>query len=825
MSIKNTLKSIFIWFMVLLAAACVVAIIVIPPMTNLDFLKPKIENVILTKTGIPAKIEGNVNFSLLGRATIVANDITIPNGTISSCKFTIPFSDIFDIQNAQLSGYLIIDGASISVDKIEPFNTDTNIFIHDSTIHFLNKDYKILSAELSKKHVEAIVRTKQHKYELKSNNRNFVIRNKNNELVLVGELNPDGSATAHIDITAQNINKWFEFSKPRITGQFPVSADISWNGKYGITFSNISAGGITGSVTLQEDGYKIIKLKSNKANYDLSFFLNDSDLFQDMSFDLDFYGTLRFADNVFHHVKIVTVGSKNEIKVDSIIADDLHIHGGTIDKDGGHNLHVSVPEFGVNTTCLFNGTPLVWSCDNFSYGGLVKGTLYVDTTHFEVDLTSPQPFSDFNTVIKMAQMLGTNGYVKFDCPDMKGTMTLTNNKPSISYTHLIEKSLNWAKVDLPFIPDFMKQEKGKFTWTEDSMIFTPNSGQWQLSTTKDFFIIHGDNFKKWLPNLDLQALRDLPYSISGKYKKGTVSNLIIEIAHQRFTGSASKKSVTLKTNILNLDDFINPYFTQNFEELSFFTNAPILIPFDIGANIALSSNALIYKSRTYNNFVYSLQNEVQTFSITDKSRGNILATITKDKTNYDLDIQLNKFVFNKQILPQNMPLNISDTMVTGNIHLNTYGKIAHDITDNLNGTFDLSFDGGKLYGFGFADFYASASNMTILNGEYALYTALKNGITPIKNMHIKGVYKHSDIRTIQPLTLSMKHVDATGILEITNQEMYAELNLVLRGTSPSPQPIDIKIYPDNKREFSLSEIMTHFNAEYMRKFVKSHDKF
>ena len=55
--------------------------------------------------------------------------------------------------------------------------------------------------------------------------------------------------------------------------------------------------------------------------------------------------------------------------------------------------------------------------------------------------------------------------------------------------------------------------------------------------------------------------------------------------------------------------------------------------------------------------------------------------------------------------------------------------------------------------------------------------------------------------------------------------MTTKLKLVLRGTSTDPEPIDLTIYPDNRREFSLSEIMLHFDPEYMRGFVKSHIMF
>ena len=825
MANKNIFKRTIIWFFVFLVTILAVAIIVIPPTINLNFLKPKIENVILTQTGIPAEIKGNINFSLLGRATIVANNIKIPNGTVSSCEFTIPFFDIFNIKNAKFSSDIIVNRASVTIEKIVPFDIDNNIIVHDSTMQFLDKEYKIIYADLSKDSVDAIIRTDQHKYEIKSHNNQFIIKNKNNDLNLTGELLPNGSAIAHIDITAQNINRWFEFSRPRITGHFPVTADLFWDGGYGIKFYNISANDITGEVDLQNNGYKIVKLQSQSANYDLSFFLQNPDILQRMSFNLNFYGTLKFADKIFNHVQIITTGFNDQVEIKTIIADDLKIKGGTIDVNGAHNVLVTLPENGITTTCLFNGTPNKWSCNNFSYGDRISGNLFVTKDEFIADIYSHETISDIQHIVNSALSLGDNGTINFDMPDMNGTIHIKDKKYSVLFSHLKNRSLEWAKIDLPFIPEFMKTENGNFTWTKDSMIFTPNSGQWQLSTTKDFFIIHGDNFKKWLPDLDLQSLRDLPYSVSGNYKNGNISNLIIEIAHQRFTGSASNKYITLKTQTFNLDNFLDPYFSNNFEDLAFFTNAPILLPFDLDVNLALSANSLIYKSQTYNNFVYSLRDNVQTFSITDKNRGNILATITKNNIKYALNIQLNKFIFNEKMLSQNMPLNISNTMVTGDIQLNTYGKIAHDIIDNLNGTFDISFYGGKIYGFGFDDFYASAPNLTILNGEYALYDALKSGITQIKKMHITGSYENGDIRTTLPLSLSMKHVDASGTFEIINNEMSAKLNLLLRGTSASPKPIDIIIYPNDTRDFSLSEIMMHFDPEYMRSFVISHDKF
>ena len=92
-------------------------------------------------------------------------------------------------------------------------------------------------------------------------------------------------------------------------------------------------------------------------------------------------------------------------------------------------------------------------------------------------------------------------------------------------------------------------------------------------------------------------------------------------------------------------------------------------------------------------------------------------------------------------------------------------------------------------------------------------------------MHLIGTYESGDIKTLHPFVISMKHVDASGMFEIKNNEMNADLDIVLRGTSPEPESINIIIFPDNNRKFSLSEIMMHFDPEYMKVFVESHDKF
>ncbi len=825
MPLKPRYKRRIMWAVISACGIFAFSFIVLPPMIHLNSLKNKIETAIYNQTGIKANIHGNINFSLLGKTTIIAHNITVPNGFISSFEFAVPLSNLFHLDTATISDNIIINGASLHIDKIIPFNMNYNIVVNDSKIKFLNKEYEIINGDFSKNSVNALIRTDQHKYEIKSFNNNFTIRNKNNKLNLSGQLLPDGTATAHIDIVAQDINKWFEFKQPKINGTFPVTADIKWDGGYGIDFYNISANGVTGNANLLPDGKRDITLQSKTADYNMSFAVKHPDIFKNTHFNLDFYGNIKFINNNFKHLYLDVIGTENNIIIKEIIADKLKLNDGVIDKDGAHDINVVLMVNNVPTKCLFNGTPNVWSCKNFVYDNIIFGDISYDNKYVYIDIYSDKSNPVLDTIVKTARMLADTGTIKFQFADIAGTIRFSKKSFSVQYDYAKNKTLQWANTELVFLPDFMLTEPGDFVWNDDTMIFTPKSNTWTLAQQKDYFYINGDNFKKWFPNTDLRSMNDLPYSISGNFKHGNISNLIINIAKQRFVGSASNKSITLKTDLLNLDSFASQEFLDNYEELSFFVNAPITIPFDLKTNISLSADTLIYQENRYNNFIYTLKPNVQTFSITDSNRGNILTTIKKHNSFYDINIQLNKFVLNHKILPNDMPLNVSDSAITAEINLKTSGIIAHDIFENINGVFDASFEGGTLYGLGLADFYASAPNITTLNAEYALSNALENGNTPIKKMRIIGIYDKGNIQTTKPISLSVKHADITGDIQINNNKMTAVLKMILRGTSSGPAPVDLIIYPDNKREYSLSEIMMSFDPEYMRTFIQSHNRF
>lgn len=825
MALKSRTKRKIIWLTAIAAAIAAIALIAIPPMINLNSFRPDLEQAIIRQTGVDAKIRGNVRFSLMGRATIVAHDIDIPNGTIDSVTFAIPLHSIFNIKNAKIDGNISIRGGDIHIDKLEPVAYKNNISVSNINIDFMGKNYRIVSGRVSPDRFIGTVRTNDHKYDIDFNKDVFVIKNNNNNLEISGRLYPNGAARGFISIYTHNINAWFEFDEPKIKNPVQLNMNFEWDGEYGFKFTNIHANNYTGNITLYPSGARDINLRSSNSNADFSFLLSPTQVLHQTTLNLDLYGDMRFADRTFKHIACSVRGADQRLNITSITADDIKITGGYIDADGAHDITISMPIDGTDTTCEFSGTPDNWRCTRFSYGPY-SGSMAVSNTGFDISVISTNPMPSADIIRKHLQKLGTNGRIDFQFSDAAGTMNISApDNTATKYKFATNKTLRWLNPNIKFIPDFMYDAAGDFMWSDDTLYFTPYNKQWRITLTGDKFTIIGTNAKDWLPNIDLRSVNDLPYVVSGEYASNVISNLVIKIADHEFTGTYSGNKLTLNTDILNLDSFASQEFVDNYDELEFLTNAPITIPFSIPVQISLSANRMIYNGDEYRNFIYVLKPGTQTFSIADDNRGNMLATINKNKNEYDISLQLGRFDINGLLLSENMPLNIRDTTITAEIQMHTSGRIAHDIWNNIVGDMDMSFDDGYIVGIGTDKFYASVPNIGVLNAESALVNALESGNTAIKKLHIVGRYENGNFKTTAPIQLSMRHTDATGQMEIIDGNMTAQLSIIMRGTSPDPQPITLNISDNGRRSYLLPQIMQNFDPGFLREFIKTHNRF
>jgi len=821
----NPSKHIFLWIFLTIVAIIMAGLLVAPAFMNLNNVRGRLETAIATQTGMDVEIKGDITFGIVGKTTILANDVYTPFGNISKISVQIPFRDLFDIQNATLTGTMLISGAEIKIDSLAPFMRNYNIAVKDSVINFMGKNYQIIEGVFHDGTFNGLVRTGQHKYNIEFHDEKFTITNKNIDLNVTGELYPSGGAFGTLTINTDKINNWFEFSEPKITKRVKLSTDFVWDGGYGFKFNDIVANNVHGNIELGPNGWRTIDLTSNNVTLDFSFLARSTKLLRDTRLNIDFYGDLTFDNKKFEHIKINAIGTEDYIQIDKIIADNTTFTGGMIDAGGAHDIMINTNIDGTDIECMFSGTPDKWECKNFKYGN-IYGFIKNNNNRITAEIKSNDTIDSRGLSSYIAKLDGRPANIKFTFANVGGTYTSNGHESNTEYEYIYNQTLGSLNPNLHILPETMLNEPGNIVWNGDAITFIPNTDAWSLVVQGNSFYLTGTNIKDWVPKFDLQFLRGLEYIASGSYnERGDISNLTLKIAGHVFTGAVDANGITLKTDTLRIDDFLNHEFFDRYAEMEFLTNAPIVSLFDIGKNLYLSANTLVYDDNAYKNFVYSLKSGTQTFSITDRARGNLLATIIKERSNYDIFIQLNNFVINGALLTKNFPLNIMNTTVTAELSLNTSGHIAHDIWYNMTGDIDLTFDGGYIDGIGLDAFYIAYDDLTRLNIEDRLMTALESGVTKIKSIRVIGKYDHGTFETTKPMEISMRHADAIGKMNITNGAMTTELNITMRGTAPDPVTVSVGIAPNGRRGYSMGEMIRYFDPAYMREFIKTHDKF
>ncbi len=814
-----------LWTILVSIGVIAIGVLIAPNFINLNKLRPHLESAIFQQTGVNLKIHGDVNFGILGTTHLIAHDIETPNGRTKTLAVNVPFSGLFDLGNTKLNSVITVYNPDINLNSLSMLQLKYHMAVNNAVLHFMGKDYRIIRGEFYNGTFDGQIRTGEHKYDIAFQGNDFTIKNKNLKLNITGEYFPSGSAAGILEINTNQINSWFGFKEPKITHNVNLVTDFYWDGGYGFKFTNLVANNVRGNINIEPNGWRTIELWSDNVSFDFSFLSHPSEIMHDTTLKIDFYGDLIFKNHRFEHLKIDAVGTEQYIQINRIIADKTSFSGGTMDDSGAHDVMVRTIIDDKETECLFSGTQTEWECKQFRYGD-IYGELKLKNKILDANITSNRNITLRELESYISQIGARRATIRFKFANMGGVFKKSGRDSSIKYDYIYGEHLSWINPHIKLLPEFMMNSVGNMVWTKDTFSFTPNSGDWSLTLHDNFFYITGKNIKSLFPNLDMRAIKELEYVMTGFYNnRGDISDLTVKIAGQTFTGTADGRSITLHTDVMYLDEFMTPEFFDRYEEMEFLANSPVLLPFDFSHNVYLNADTLIYGENAYRNFVYSLKSGIQTFSIMDNYRGNMLATIIKERSEYDIFIQLNKFVINGKLLSDEFPLNIADTSVTAEIKLHTHGHIAHDIRYNMTGYLDLTFDGGYITGLGIDKFYSDTENLTRLNVEDRISTALESGTTQIKNMRIIGTYENGTFTTAKPIQLSIRHANATGNLSITDNAMTAQLDITMRAVSPDSVTISLNITPNGRRGYSLSELMRYFDPAFMRSFIRTHDKF
>jgi hypothetical protein len=425
---------------------------------------------------------------------------------------------------------------------------------------------------------------------------------------------------------------------------------------------------------------------------------------------------------------------------------------------------------------------------------------------------------------------GRDGKIDFRIADMQGTAEMKGGLRRIEYVQSGAR-LASLPVDLP-LPESMLETRGNIAAEiiGDKMSFVFKADDWTFSAGDDAgFSISHKSARRLLSALtgrtELPFIRaDIPAAAAGKYANPVVSNLRIMIGDMIFSGSIAAGGLTVAGAVLDLDQVLDELWFQNYADNQYLSGDPLLAPFDFGADVAITADEVKLNGTVYSGFVYSLAGPSQKMSISDSENGRLLLSITKDRSKYAYLAQMSKFFVAGKVFGKASPLNMENTTITAEASMESYGLTAYDIRRNMAGIIDAAFDGGVLTGLGTDDFYNSANRIGKADADQALNAALGGGRTDVKEMQVTGEYQGGDFRTTKPFLLTARHVDATGNIQIKNDQAAIRANLILRGTSPVPKPVALYIN-GRGRSYSLSEILRDLDLDYLREFVAAHMKF
>ena len=135
MALKPRYKRRIAWTIVSIIAAILLAFVIAPSIITLNKFKPMIEQAIMNQVNVDAKLNGDVNFSLVSGAKIVAHDVSVPTAKIGSVLISVPFHSLFNLNNPELESTVTIFDANINITKLTPAQFNHTINIYDSRIN------------------------------------------------------------------------------------------------------------------------------------------------------------------------------------------------------------------------------------------------------------------------------------------------------------------------------------------------------------------------------------------------------------------------------------------------------------------------------------------------------------------------------------------------------------------------------------------------------------------------------------------------------------------------------------------------------------------
>ncbi|MCL2629168.1 MAG: hypothetical protein FWD33_00510 [Alphaproteobacteria bacterium] len=831
---KRKFKARIIWFTTLVAAIAAVGIIIFPALTDFSYLKPGIE----ARIGNNAKISGPVKIILAPRPVLRAHDLEIRSDMIKakadSVQFPIRLRYLF-----QPNMISVPDAVSVR---------EGTASIRGQTFASING-----RASLNGKAFRGSFQHQGRRYIANIKDGIAIIEAPSLSLKTKAEYRIIGNsieAKGQFNGSFPNLEEWingFGFSFGESAARpWAISTDFVC-GMAGLEFNSMSLFAsdaiLTGSMSVPHHGADKINIMVTEGNLDE---LYSTDLAKKI-LRVEGEGKFKFRGRDVRRVLIET--NQDEITRAEFIGDGFQLRArGHIIDGVPHGLLISLHKvnaqdiIGIAEPASFRCTLTGkfrsdnWKCDDLSIttqAWRISGNaVFLGGRDHSPDdlLISIKDYSgsDKSGIIKS---LGGNANIK---PGTRLFIIFPGENPTIFERTGDQKrfsSENARIRDIPFsmpiidkIPSALRERlrghtlafisepvysEGKVAEVipEKLQIGRKDEGLYlQLAT--EHFHFQGRNLARAIPLIwggfdSGFIMQDLPFAAT---RIRNSINMQFDIGDQTITGPAND----LRTANLDLDKIISPAWRTDYERLQFLHNDPIAALFRIDKDFSITADRVTFKGREYGNMIYSKTGNVQRISVTDGSNGQLLIEIQRrGGADYTISVKASRFQI-PGFLNRFAGIDIGNTQLSGEALITTFGLIAHDIWNNMEGTADLNFEGGTVRGIDTrAIFNPSISRGNLVDFVNAAFAP--NAQMPIRIMNIPVRINGSEITSAAPFQLRSDNASISGWIGTED----TSISVLFRNATVNPAPLDV-ILTKTGPTFDLDSASRSINPDYIR---------
>ncbi|MDR2685902.1 MAG: hypothetical protein LBB23_03985 [Rickettsiales bacterium] len=818
---KRSVRARAIWFPSIVVAVAAVAALLFPAFSDFSYIKAGMANALSARSGAEVSINGSVKIALLPRPVLRAHEVVAKTTdyqiSANALQFPISIENILAPAAAAVPSEITIRGGTL-------LTNDRKFTEINGRATLAGKSFSGSFEHAGRKFIASIS--------------DGAAKIENPNLALRAEFKFDangceGTFKGSFQNLETFLNEWgYSFSE---VAKRPWAITTEFNlDRAGLNLKNMTLASadtiLSGRATFPKNDVQTLDLVMADGNLGI---LEIPDL-TDKNINIIGSGKFDFRGRTAKKFDISMAGGI--LKRADILGDDWNIHasgsfkGGKaenldlslFEKDGRAIAGISAP---ASVRCILTTSGENWECSSLSISGesfSMSGAAEMQGGQMNLKLDRINGM-EINDIIKSATDRFQND-IKITFPG--GQFGIGNSSKTYANDKAKLKDIPFKSSITDLIPPALVQKiKGKisaesrsgfesFAFDSDNLkiAITDNNGAIQFAASgRDFAGIFGDVF----PGAGGKFLKpDLPFDISGNFSGGDFDDIKINIAGQEFTGRGADGRISLNGKTLNIDDLKSPDWNINFEQLQFVSQDPMLSMFRITPDFSLATARVISGGATYQDLAYSKIGTAQKASLTDGSTGVGVWEITRrGGSEYEINVKISGFKIPG--LFANLPgLNVEGATLTAEAWLTTMGLTANDVRQNLAGSAELNFDGGKVVGIDtrrvFAAPISHGNAFDVVSSAFA-----KDASMPIRTLNVPLRISGGSALSSAPMNIRSDTSNISGFIKSDSEGTAAKLSVVFKNGAAEPRPLEVRVAPSGA-SFDREELFRSVDPDYIK---------